>query len=79
MLPSKVTVISYQPGETSNGTNGFLLMPYCCKSFSFPIGTKVYLASRQQVNTVMSGANISGQAPFVVVKKEDEGQSFNIK
>lgn len=79
MLPSKVTVISYRPGETGNGTNGFLLLPYASKSFRFPIGTKVYLAGSQQVNTVMSGASISGQPPFLLVKQEDEGQSFNIK
>lgn len=79
LLPSKVTVISYLPGESGNGTNGFLLMPYCSKSFSFPIGTKIYLASSQQINTVMSGAKISNQPPFLEVKKEDEGQSFNIK
>ena len=44
-----------------------------------PEGTKIYLANSEQVNTVMSGAKISDQPPFLVVKKEDEGKSFNIK
>ena len=79
VLPAKVTVISYRPDQAGNGTNGFLLIPYGSKSLRFPIGTKIYLANSQQVNTVMSGATITEQVPFLVVKKEDSGKSFNIK
>ena len=79
LLPAKVTVISYRPDQTGNGTNGFLLIPYGSKSFSFPIGTKLYIANSNQVKSVMSGAKISDQAPFLLVKKEDAGKSFNIK
>ncbi len=79
VLPAKVTVISYRPDQPGNGTNGFLLIPYGSKSLRFPAGTKIYLANSQQVNTVMSGATITEQVPFLVVKKEDSGKSFNIK
>ena len=79
VLPAKVTVIFYRPDQTGNGTNGFLLIPYGSKLFNFPVGTKIYIANSKQVKTVMSGAKISDQVPFLLVKKEDAGKSFNIK
>ncbi len=79
LLPSKVTLISYRPDETGNGTNGFVIGPYGSKTLKFPVGTKLYLANSGQVNTVMRGAKITDQPPFLSVKKEDEGKSFNIK
>ncbi len=78
VLPSKVTVISYQPNETGNGTNSFVMIPYGTKKFHFPVGTKIYLADTEQVNTVMGGNKISNQPPFLTVKKEDNNKSFNI-
>ena len=79
LLPAKITVISYRPDETGNGTKGIFIISYGSIKFSFPVGSKIYLANSEQINTVMSGAKISDQSPFMVVKKEDEGQSFNIK
>jgi hypothetical protein len=78
LLPVKITVISYRPDETGNGTKGIFIISYGSVKFSFPVGTKIYLASSEQINTVMSGAKISDQEPFLVVKKEDQGQSFKI-
>ena len=79
LLPTKVTIISYQPNQTGNGTNGFFLFSYGSKSFSFPAGTKIYLASSKQVKTVMSGAKIDNQEPFLLIIKADAGKSFNLK
>ncbi len=78
LLPAKVTVVSYRPNETGNGTNSFLMIPFGTKKFRFPAGTKIYLADSNQVNTVMSGNKISDQIPFLIVKKEDNNKSFNI-
>lgn len=78
ILPSKVTVISYRPDEKGNGTTAFVMMPYGTRTYRFPVGTKIYLASQAQVNTVMSGAKISDQPPFLTVKQEDNNQTFNI-
>lgn len=78
LLPSKVTVISYRPDEKGNGTTAFVLIPYGTRTYRFPVGTKIYLASQQQVNTVMSGAGISDQPPFLIVKKSDHKKTFNI-
>lgn len=78
MLPTKLSVISYRPDEKGNGTNAFVMLPYTTKTYRFPVGTKIYLASQEQVNTVMSGAKISDQPPFLLVKKEYNNKTFNI-
>lgn len=78
LLPASVTLISYRPDEKGNGTTGFTLISFSSKKFKFPVGTKIYLADSKQVNTVMSGKKITNQTPFLVVKNEDDGKSFNI-
>lgn len=79
ILPQKITLISYRPDETGNGTRGFLMLPQSIKKVKFPVGTKLYLANTDQVNTVMSGAKITDQNPFLIVKEEDDGAIFKIK
>lgn len=79
LLPAKVTVISYRPDETGNGTSGCFIGPFGSRTLKFPVGTKIYLANSNQVNTVMSGASITDQPPFLIVKKEDAGITFPIK
>jgi Putative auto-transporter adhesin, head GIN domain len=78
VLPAKLSVISYRPDEKGNGTTAFVMMPYRTRTYRFPVGTKIYIASQEQVNTVMSGAKISDQPPFLLVKKEDNNKTFNI-
>jgi Putative auto-transporter adhesin, head GIN domain len=78
LLPAKLSVISYRPDEKGNGTTAFVMLPYGTRGYRFPVGTKIYLASQEQVNTVMGGARISDQPPFLLVKKEDNNKTFNI-
>lgn len=78
MLPKKFTVVSYQPGETGNGTNGFVLLPGSEKRLQFKEGTKLYLASNQQVDRVMSGQRIDADTPFLTVKKQYDGKIFKL-
>jgi hypothetical protein len=77
-LPVKITIISYRPDESGNGTTTHWLLPFASKAVRFPTGTKIYLANQQQVNTVMSGKRIDGQTPFLTVKKEDLNRIFKI-
>lgn len=77
ILPKKVTLISYQPGETGNGTSGFVLMPFASRKYTFTKGTKIYLAKQKQVDTVMGGGRLNDE-PFLIVKQEDHGKSFKI-
>ena len=78
LLPKKVTIISYQPGEAGNGTNGLFLLPGSEKKLLFKEGTKIYVASSQQVDTVMSGKRIDNSPPFLTIKKEDNDKTFKL-
>jgi hypothetical protein len=78
LFPTKLSVISYRPDEKGNGTTAFVMAPYATRVYRFPVGTKIYIASQEQVNTVMSGASISNQTPFLLLKKEDNNKIFNI-
>ncbi len=79
LVPRKVTLISYPPGETKNGTAGFWLGPYAERSFSFPIGTRLYLASAEQVERVMAGRKIRREPPFRIVGAADNGTRLDIE
>lgn len=79
LLPRKITLISYAPGEIGNSTNGFMMRPKGTTSFRFPVGTKLYLADNEQVDVVMSGKRIDNEKPFLTVKAEDAGKAFDVK
>ena len=78
LWPKKVSLISYQPGETGNGTQIFLLTPGFGKKFRFKEGTKIYIANPDQVGTVMGGNRIDGEKPFLIVQKTDAGKVFKL-
>ena len=77
-LPRKYTIITYQPSDNgSNGTQGFVLMPTFSKDFQLEVGTRLYVADSDQVDTVMGGQKLSG-TPFLTVKAEDSGKIFGL-
>lgn len=78
ILPKKVAFVTYEPGQTGNGTNIFIMGPYGTSRRRLPIGTKVYLADNAQVDIVMSGKRLDSGKPFLTVTKEDAGKTFNI-
>ncbi len=78
ILAKKVAVISYEPGAGGNGTTISVFAPKASVRFQFPVGTKVYLADNEQVNAVMSGKRIDSEKPFLVVKEDDKGRTFDI-
>lgn len=77
ILPQKVTLVSYEPGQSNNGTSGFFLMPFASRKYTFTKGTKLYIAKRKQVDTVMGGGKLTTE-PFLTLKQEDDGKSFKI-
>lgn len=79
LLPQKITLISYEPDETGNGTTGFVLSPKGSRTVRFPVGTKLYLADSEQVDVVMSGKRIDAGKPFLTVKAEDADKAFDVK
>ncbi len=78
LLPKKITVISYQPGESGNVTTGVMLWPVGSRKFKFKEGTKIYIATDEQVGTVMSGKRIDQDKPFLTVTRASEGKSFEL-
>ncbi|TAE31072.1 MAG: hypothetical protein EAZ91_08835 [Cytophagales bacterium] len=79
LLPKKITLVSYTPGETGNGTYGFVMLPKSSKRVYYAVGTKLYAANSDQVDVVMSGKRIDAGKPFMIVKAEDADKSFDIK
>ena len=78
IFPKMVTIISYEPGDGGNGTQGFLLMPGSEKELRFKEGAKLYAANYKQIDSVMSGARIDNGKPFLTVKKEDNNKTFKL-
>lgn len=74
----KVSLISYAPGESGNGTQVFTMLPLGSRRCSFPAGTRLYLANSNQVDIVMSGKRIDGGKPFLTVRQGDTGKAFDI-
>ncbi|RDC65613.1 hypothetical protein [Adhaeribacter pallidiroseus] len=79
LLPKKFNLISYAPSEAGNTAVSQYFMPGKEQAFTFEEGTKLYLASNEQVATVMSGQRIDKEKPFLVVKKSDAGKTFSLK
>jgi hypothetical protein len=78
LLPRKVSLISYAPGETGNGTQIFMMIPKSSRTFTFPLGTRLYLANSDQVDIVMSGKRIDTGKPFLTVQQSDAGKAFDL-
>jgi hypothetical protein len=69
LLPKKVTIVSYQPGDSGNGTEQITMLPKASKQLTYRTGTRIYVATSEQVGRVMSGKRIDEDKPFLVVKK----------
>ncbi len=79
LLPHQYTIIGYEPGNMgSNWTNGLFLLPGTFHTFNCLIGTKIYVASKKQVGTVMGGGSIYDNPPLLTVKAEDAGKKFRL-
>ena len=78
LLPHTYTVIGYNPGGVGNWTEGLVLLPGASHRYRCPVGTKIYLADKKQVDIVMSGGNLRSDKPFLTVKASDAGKSFGL-
>jgi hypothetical protein len=78
LLPRKYTFITYAPNSKENGTTGDYIIPNGTKEFKVLVGTKIYLADRNQVKVVMGGNQLTGE-PFYIAKLEDDGKVINLR
>ncbi|PSR53460.1 hypothetical protein AHMF7605_07935 [Adhaeribacter arboris] len=76
LLPKRITIISYQPGDPGNGTESVTVAPKSEKEVKFKEGTKIYLANSKQVDAVMSGKRIDSDKPFLIVQKNNGGKTI---
>ena len=76
LLPKRITIISYQPGESGNGTESITVSPRAVKNLKFKEGTKIYLANSKQIDLVMSGKRIDSDKPLLIVQKSDSGKTI---
>ena len=76
--PRKVALISYAPGQNGNSTNIVWLAPKAVTVQYLPEGARLYLASNEQVEVVMSGRRIDSDKPFLVVSRTDGNKTFNM-
>lgn len=76
-LPHTVTLISYRPGTNGNETNSFTVAPYANRQKQYAIGTAVYLATKNQIDLVMSGERLRGK-PLLTVAAQDEGRTIKL-
>jgi hypothetical protein len=78
LLPRKLAIISYEPKDNgSNGTQIVMYAPFGKKSFRFPVGTRVYAATSDQVNVVMGGNSIRTDEPLLTVTTAARSKTFN--
>ena len=78
-LPHSYTVVSYEQGQNGNSTSGFMVGSYGTRTLTFPIGTKVYLADKKQVDVVMSGKRITDDKPFLIVSADNAGKTIDLR
>ncbi len=78
-MPKKVTFISYSPNEQGNATISYLIMPGFSKTIKYTEGTKVYIANKAQVGTVMNGKRIDNQQAFLFVKKAGSNKVVKLR
>lgn len=69
LLSKKYTFIIYNPEQEGNNTIVKWVLPYIKVKFELPVGSKIYIATKSQVNTVMQGKRIDGDQPFLIVDK----------
>jgi hypothetical protein len=76
----KLALISFAPGQEGNGTRISTMLPFMIKEYSFPVGTALFFANKEQVNFTMSGKNVyqRGDKPDLLVKEADAGKVFKI-
>ncbi len=72
-------IAAYMPGgklvtRVSN------VAPYHQKSYSFPVGTALYLLDREQEATVMQGTSLKerGDQPRLVLARSDDGRVIRL-
>ncbi len=70
ILPRKITFIIYKPQHEGNNTIVKWFLPYQKIQIDLPVGSKIYIATKLQIDKVMQGNRIDGDLPFIRVEEK---------
>lgn len=79
LLPKRITFIIYKNRQVGNNTLVKWILPFQKISFDLPENSKLYVASKAQVNRVMQGKRIDRDEPFIVVDKKMRHSTIPLK
>lgn len=75
-----VNFVVYRPGEPEAQVQSSFLMPWQRFKFTLPVGTKVYVATKSELQHVNAGYDLrEEQSADLTVRADDEGQIYSIK
>lgn len=77
-IRKSATIIAYEKCSEQNSAYQFELRAGEVWKQKFKTGTRIFKATEQQTNEVMSGKSISGTKPFLTVKKSDNRKVINL-
>lgn len=73
-----VTLIYYPPGDERGEVESRLLLPWQRFRMSLPTGTRVYVASPEQVERWRGGASLRHLPPAMTIRPSDAGELYNL-
>ena len=77
-LPKKVTVVSYGPFQANHTTEVFTLLPGQKVHRKYLMGTKLYLANKDDMVMLKEGGRMDDEDPFLMVRVRDKDTIFNL-
>lgn len=70
IIPRKKTFIIYKPQQEGNNTLVKWFLPYQKIQIELPVGSKIYIATKLQIDKVMQGNRIDRDLPFIRVEEK---------
>ena len=73
-----ITLIYYVPGDDRGQIESRLLLPWQRFSMELPTGTKVYVASAEQVERWRAGSSLRHLPAAMTIRDSDAGELYNL-
>ena len=73
-----VTFVIYTPGSARGQVESKVLLPWQRTKFELPLGTKLFIASEEEVKLATAGGDLRQRAADLTVRPADEGEVYAI-
>ena len=73
-----VTIISYPPQSSEGRVESRTLIPWQKMEVNFPVGTKIYIATQDQIQLFKEGKDIRNFPPSLTVRPDDADMEYPI-